>query len=379
VNVAGRLTRREVLAGGAALLFGRPGRSAQGFIPAELAAMEQAARDFMDRFQAPGLSVAFAKDGRLVYKRAFGEAAADEPLSTEHRFRVASVSKPFTAATVMSLVEQGKVKLSDRVFGPDAALGVDFGGPPYQKYVADITVDHLLTHTAGGWQNDGSDPMFRNPRMNARELIEWTIANVPLANPPGERHAYSNFGFCILGRVIEKLTGKTYAEAVRDEILKRCGISSMEIAGNTLRDRKPREVVYTGQNGQNPYNMQVSRMDAHGGWLSTASDLVRFVARVDQFPTVPDILKPPTERQMVTPSNVPGGGARYARGWAVNWANYFHSGSLPGTSTIMVRTGAGFCWAGLTNTRTEGINQALDRLMWEMIGKITTWPIGEPT
>lgn len=376
--MAGGLTRRGILAGGAALLLGSSAKAAQGFIPAELAAMEQAAGDFMDRFHVPGLSVAFAKEGRLGYKHAFGNAAADEPLTADHRFRVASVSKPFTAATIMSLVEQGKARLSDRVFGPDTLLGVDFGGPPFQKYVADITVDHLLTHTAGGWQNDGSDPMFRNPRMNQHELIEWAIANVPLGNPPGERHAYSNFGFCILGRVIEKLTGKPYVEAVRDAILKRCGITSMEIAGNTLRDRKPREVVYTGQNGQNPYNMQVSRMDAHGGWLSTASDLVRLLVRVDQFPTVPDILKPPTVRQMVTPT-VAQGGAHYARGWAVNRANYFHSGSLPGTSTIMVRTGTGFCWAGLTNTRAEGINQALDRLMWDMVGKITTWPDGEPT
>jgi len=362
-----------------AALLGSSARSAQAFIPAEVAAMEQAARDFMDHFRVPGLSVAFTKDGRLVYKHAFGNAAEAEPLTTDHRFRVASVSKPFTAATIMSLVEQGKVRLSDRVFGPDTVLGVDFGGPPYQKYVADITVDHLLTHTAGGWQNDGSDPMFRNPRMNQHELIEWAIANVPLSNPPGERHAYSNFGFCILGRVIEKLTGKPYSEAVSGEILKRCGISSMEIAGNTLRDRKPHEVVYTGQSGQNPYNMQVSRMDAHGGWMSTASDLVRFLVRVDQFPSVPDILKPGVLRQMVTPSSAPGGGARYARGWAVNRANYFHSGSLPGTSTIMVRTGSGLCWAGLTNTRTSGIDLALDRLMWDMVGKITVWPDGEPT
>lgn len=377
--MAGGLTRRKVLAGGAALLLGRSARSAQGFAPAELAAMEQAARDFMDRFHVPGLSVAFAKEGRLVYKHAFGSASADAPLTTDHRFRVASVSKPFTAATVMSLVEQGKVRLSDRIFGPDTVLGVDFGGPPYQKYVADITLDHLLTHTAGGWQNDGSDPMFRNPRMNQRELIEWAIANVPLSNPPGERHAYSNFGFCILGRVIEKVTGKPYAEAVGEAILKRCGITSMEIAGNTLQERKPREVVYTGQNGQNPYNMQVSRMDAHGGWLSTPADLIRFVVRVDQFPTVADILKPPTLRQMVTPSNAAGGGDRYARGWAVNRANYFHSGSLPGTTTIMVRTGSALCWAGLANTRTPGIDLALDRLMWDMVGKISVWPDGEAT
>lgn len=371
------INRRQLLAGAGALLLPQvSGAAADDFIPAEREAMEKAATDFMARCKVPGLSVAIAKDGRIRYVAAFGEAARGVRLTPKHVMRVASVSKPFTAAAVMALVEQGKLDLGARVFGPGAVLGTAYGAPPYAPHVAEVTVDHLLTHTAGGWQNDGTDPMFSNPRMNHHELIEWAIARVPLAHAPGEHHAYSNFGFCILGRVLEKVTGKPYEQAVREAVLDRCGIRSMAIAGNTRDDRRSDEVEYFGQQGQDPYGMQVRRMDAHGGWLAAPRDLVRFVLRVDQFPTVPDILKPPTVTRMVDPTPV--SDRHYARGWAVNGANYFHSGSLPGTSSIMVRTGGGFAWAGLANTRGPGINLALDRLMWDMIGKITVWPPGEP-
>jgi CubicO group peptidase (beta-lactamase class C family) len=105
-------------------------------------------------------------------------------------------------------------------------------------------------------------------------------------------YLHSNFGYCVLGRVIEKLTGRTYEAAVRERVLRPCGISSMRISGNTLAERAGREVVYYDQDGEDPYRMNVRRMDSHGGWLATPTDLVRFLVRVDGFPTKPDILKP---------------------------------------------------------------------------------------
>jgi CubicO group peptidase (beta-lactamase class C family) len=232
----------------------------------------------------------------------------------------------------------------------------------------------LLTHTAGGWQNDGRDPMFSHPRMDHRQLITWTVAHQPLTQPPEQHYAYSNFGYCVLGRVIEKLTGESYAEAVQERILRPCGISSMRIGGNTLAERAEREVVYYDQDGEDPYRMNVRRMDSHGGWLATATDLVRFLVRVDGFPTKPDILKSDTLQTMTTASAVSPG---YAKGWCVNkYHNWWHMGSLPGTITVMVRTSGQFCWAALTNTRTtkSPMGADLDALMWQMVGKITRWP-----
>jgi CubicO group peptidase (beta-lactamase class C family) len=378
-----RLTRRafcaRALAGTAVGVMARALKGAneqpQGFKPEELQAMEAAAAALMQKHQVPGLSVAIAKEGRLVYAQGFGLAdkTKNENVTPNHLFRIASVTKPITSTTIFRLIEDGKLRLSDKVFGPQALLGTEYGGPPYQQGIGEITVEHLLTHTAGGWQNDGSDPMFHHAGMDHKQLITWTIANQPLKNSPGGHFAYSNFGFCILGRVIEKLTGKPYAEAVKEKVLEPCGISGMSIAGNTEAERAPREVTYYGKKGENPYGMDVRRMDSHGGWLATATDLTRFLVHVDRFPTKPDILRPGTIDIMTAASVV---SPDYAKGWCVNkHNNWWHNGSLPGTSTIMVRTFHQFCWAALTNTSgSGGLGGDLDRLVWDMVGKITSWP-----
>jgi CubicO group peptidase (beta-lactamase class C family) len=132
------------------------------------------------------------------------------------------VSKPITSVTVMDLVEAGRLSLEDRVFGRGAILGTQYGRQPYGRWVEDIALKHLLTHTGGGWQNDGNDPMFRNPQMNHAELIDWTLNNQLLVHEPGTAYAYSNFGYCVLGRVIEHVTRRPYAEHVRERILRRC-------------------------------------------------------------------------------------------------------------------------------------------------------------
>lgn len=344
--------------------------------PPEHAAMEAAARDFMQLYAVPALSVAIGHAGQIIYRGAFGVADRErnEPLTPMHHFRIASVSKPITSVTIFTLIEQGRLRLGDRVFGPGALLGTDFGGPPYHPGLTDITLEHLLTHTAGGWTNDGNDPMFRNINMSHAELIAWTLKNRPLDHPPGKNYAYSNFGYCVLGRVIEKVTRQGYAAFATEAVLKRCNIEDMTIAGNTLAERRPLEVKYYGQ-GENPYDMNVRRMDSHGGWLARPANLVQLAMHVSALTPPPNILKPETIRVMTTPTAA---GPGYAKGWAINKAdNWWHNGSLPGTSTIMVRTHSGFCWAAFTNTsrRNSKIDGDLDKLIWDMVGDVKSWKV----
>jgi CubicO group peptidase (beta-lactamase class C family) len=313
----------------------------------------------------------------MVYCEGFGEAASGAPVTPDSLFRIASVTKPITSATIFRLIEAGKLRLADRVFGSDGLLDFGVGAAPKRDRLERVTLYHLLTHTAGGWRNDGTDPMFAHPEMDHGDLIAWTLRTHPLEQEPGERYAYSNFGYCLLGRVIERVTRRPYAEAVRQLILDPCGIRTMRISGNRRADRAPNEVVYAGQGGEDPYGMNVARMDSHGGWLATPTDLVRFLVRVDGFPTVADILRRDSIRTMTTPSRT---GSGYACGWQVNAANnWWHVGSLPGTTSVMVRTSGQFCWAALTNTRRPGsdINAAIDRLPWAMVGKVGRWPGGE--
>ena len=352
---------------------------------AERAAMARLALEFMEKFAVPGLSIAIARQGRVVYEQPFGVAAWDSraPLNAANLFRIASVTKPITSVAIFTLREKGKLALSDRVFGEGSILGTAYGTQPYKRYVTDITVDHLLTHSCGGWMNDSSDPMFRHPQMNHAELISWTLDTLPLLSPPGRDFMYSNFGYCVLGRVIEKISGQPYADFVSREVLSRCAITDMQIAGNTLRQRAPGEVVYEGQAGENPYNMNVARMDSHGGWIGSASDLARFAAHAAGIGPAPALLKPESVSKMVSPGPpFPGlPEVAYARGWWVRGqgkGNWWHDGSLPGTTSIMVKTSSGFSWAALCNTRrppSVAINNALDNLVWQMARHVSAWPL----
>lgn len=116
--------------------------------------MADHARAFMRQYAVPGLSMAIGHAGALVYEEAFGFADLErqEPASPVHPVRIASVSKPITSVAIFSLLEESRLRLSDKVFGPGAILGTDFGRPP--PLVGEITVEHLLTHTEGGWSND---------------------------------------------------------------------------------------------------------------------------------------------------------------------------------------------------------------------------------
>ena len=202
--------------------------------------------------------------------------------------------------------------------------------------------------------------------MSHRQLIRWAIADVPLANSPGAHYAYSNFGYCVVGRIIEKVTGQTYEQHVRAAVLERCGAGDMRISGNTPAERSRGEVVYYGSGGENPYNMNLRRMDSHGGWLATAAELVRFATHLNS-------LRPQSIAEMTTGTAA---NPQYACGWAVNRVpNWWHNGSLPGTTSIMVHTASGFCWSALLNTREAQVDTggALDRMMWEMVRKVKSW------
>src|SRR5208283_1100980 len=124
------------------------------------AAMFRIARAFMNKYEIPGLSISITRNGKFVYEHQFGMADRQETQQVLQNslFRIASVTKPITAVTIFTLIENGKLNLNDKVFGPCGILDDKFCKPPYKQYVTDIIVDHLLTHTCGGWPNDSSDP-----------------------------------------------------------------------------------------------------------------------------------------------------------------------------------------------------------------------------
>ncbi|MCW3464130.1 serine hydrolase domain-containing protein [Chitinophaga nivalis] len=331
---------------------------------------------YMQRYQVPGMAVAITLHGKLVYAKGYGQADTTQhtPVTPASLFRIASVSKSITAVAILKLVSDKKLSLNDLVFGPKGRLGIRYGHRPYSPYLRQVTIRHLLQHTAGGWTNNARDPMFLYPQLTADSLISRILDTAPLQHRPGAVYAYSNFGYCILARIIEKVTGMSYEQYVQTALLAPAGISTMQIGGNTVADRKPGEVTYYGQQQEQPYIYNITRMDGHGGWIASATDLARFLVRVDGFATPPDLLDRTTLRLMTTPSAA---NPSYAAGWLVNaWQSWWHAGALPGTASEIVRTARGFNWVVLCNTRSDkGFFNDLDGLIWEAVNDpATRWP-----
>jgi CubicO group peptidase (beta-lactamase class C family) len=368
------------------------------FSAADLQHIDTTVTNAMRASNTVGLSLAITIHGRLVFAKSFGQAdqSAGTALHPTNRLRLASVSKPITAIEIMHLVEQGRLNLSDRVFGKGALLGETYGLESDFKdaRVKDITVQELLEHTGGGWDNDGgdgsADPMFTEPTLDQAGLIKSVLKSTPLEFAPGTTYQYSNFGYCVLGRIIEQVTGKRYEDAVRDDVLRPSGAGSFAIGGDTRADRLSDEVAYhqVGAGAADPYGMKVRRMDSHGGWVGTPIDLLRIGVRADGFASVPDLLNASSTATMTTATtalDTAGNMPNYAKGWAVNGIpNWWHTGYLPGTQSIFVRTAdrygpSGkdeFVWSAATNSnnadRSKDID--LDQLMWDVVKGVHAWP-----
>ena len=333
--------------------------------------------EFMQKYSLPGLSVAFAKDGKILFASGYGFADKQlkETVNIKHRFRIASISKPITSVAILKLIEQNKLALNDKVFGKDGIFKGKYLKKPDTNIEA-IEIRHLLQHTAAPeWSNQGNrtDPMFVHYELSQHELIQKTFEERVVKNKPGSEYAYSNFGYMVLGRVIEKVSGKDYETFVNNLVSKH-GIKSFEIAGDGGTPRAKNETAYYNGHPPTLYNFPndfpTSRMDAHGGWIATAVDLVKFGQLVDNIKKPKNILSSKSIKIMKTTNDV---SKEYGFGWQVDKdKNFSHSGSLPGTASTLTITNDGMTWAILTNSRSDedGFYDELEGLMWKIIKEI---------
>lgn len=325
-----------------------------------------------------------------TYFRGYGSADAEGriPVTPHSLFRIASISKPITAVAVLALADRGQITLDDRLLDhldPDPLPSARRKPDPRWEQ---ITIRHLLQHT-GGWDRDATfDPMFRSTSIateaeqpgpaDANTIIRY-MRSQPLDFDPGTRIAYSNFGYCLLGRLIESVIGSTYESWVRETILLPLGITRMRIGASLPADRAPEEVHYhvapgslttsvfpgdrEGERVPAPYGgFHLEAMDAHGGWIASVEDLIRFARFLDR-PERFSFLSPDLRQEISRPPEAPvarddSGKIRasfYGLGWMVRpkskGANYWHTGSLPGTFSLLVRRWDGFSWVVLFNRR----------------------------
>lgn len=370
---------------------------------------------FMQEHRVVGAALAISDRGRLVHARGFGYADLGErqPVEPTSLFRIASISKPVTAMAIMQLVEQGKLKLDDKVFDIlDYEAHIPEGAEADPR-LSEITIRHLLQHRAGFDRDKSFDPMFQSRRF-AKELGESPpakpdhIIRIMLGRQldfdPGERYAYSNLGYCLLGRVIEKLTSTPYDEYVKKNVLAPIGITAMSIGASQRDGRQPDEVCYYDpgrgesvfeQDGEvevaSPYGgFYLEAMDAHGAWIASAVDLVRFGCAIEKGEECP-ILKASSINDMF--DRPPGKAGHdddgspkptyYGLSWSVTVddagkKSFSHSGSLPGTSTRLTCRPDGRNFAILFSSRQSPTSSRLSEdVLGELnkaIAEIEAWP-----
>jgi CubicO group peptidase (beta-lactamase class C family) len=322
---------------------------------------------YMSTYDVPGLGIAYCKGRELLFVGNYGVADRRKhiQLESKHLFRIASISKSITSVAIFKLIESGDLSLSQTVFGRDGVLK-EYYLSNHSGWLEQITVHHLLTHTSGGWRNEPHDPMLQNLHLNRTQFLQRTLDEFPLNAPPGYLYAYSNFGYYVLGRVIERCSKKAYEQFVQEVVLQPAGIRSMKL-GKTKQTQD--EVRYYGQGQIDPYSFPIELHDSCGGWLANPSELARFGAAV--FSTVdnagaPPLLQPGTIVQMTQSTNANPG---YAAGWSVDSKGVcFHSGGIEGTASFLVHAGAGFSWAIVVNTRRDHSNMEKDlhQLSWDI-------------
>ncbi len=389
-----------------ALGLASPALAQTGPAVPEMAHYDTFVQGLIAQYGIPGASVAVMKDGRLVYARGFGTAdpATGEPVQPTSRFRIASLSKSVTSAAAMRLVDQSLLDLDAPAFAllPDLP---PLAGQTEDPRLASVTVRDLLQHS-GGWDRDatGYDPMFDTRAIATAagvagppgcETIIRYMRGRPLDFAPGARYAYSNFGYCVLGRVMERASGQPYEALVRG-FLAEAGATGMQIGATRAEGRLPGEVRYVERYGRTcpsvfppyatvpcPYGeFYLEAMDAHGGWVASSIDLLRFIRAVDGRGG-DDLLSPAAIQAMTARPDLPtwnGTSSWYAFGWSVNTnGHWWHSGALNGTRTLMVRSNyRGLSWVVLVNTwpwqSDAAFISALDNGMWAQAQATTAWP-----
>jgi CubicO group peptidase (beta-lactamase class C family) len=356
-----------------------------------LSAFDRTIKDFMVSRKISAASLAITYKSRLVFARGYTWSKAASPVTEPTSlFRIASLSKPITSAGIFKLVEEKRLSLDDKVMDI-----LPFGTPEGQTpdpNLGKITILNLLEHL-GGWDRDKTfAPMFADKKISKALGVSLPITQAdiitfmngqPLQYTPGTKYAYSNYGYCLLGRVIEQKTGLSYEDYIKKFILSPLGITRMQIGHSKFEDRAPGEVTYES-NDESVYGaFDLENMDSHGGWLASAPDMARFAAAFDDETNCPILSADSIEKMFSLPAIIDRqkykpGDYYYACGWEVRdygngRRNTWHSGSLPGCYTFMARWSNGVDCVVLFNKRDPDFNK-IDPTLSSTVNSISNWP-----
>jgi uncharacterized protein (TIGR03437 family) len=386
-------------------------QSVTGVSSTATAGLDTVMQGLLTKYSIPGAALSVTKNGALVYARGFGygNTTSNTAVQPDSLFRVASVSKTFTAISILELVQQGKIQLSQSAFGLLPNI-TPLPGATLNAQLANVTVQDLLNMT-GGWDRSiVADPVDNSLAiskatgetgpLSCPEVIQYELS-LPLQHTPGTTYAYSNFGYCILGAIVEQVSGMDYVDFVRQNVLTPLGIQRAKQAEGLMSDTVNGEVTYYDYPGAplatNVYNPSGPLVPApygnhnfidsvsSGSWVTTPIELLRFVNGIDGMRGGP-LLQPATIQLMETEASAFSGASYYGLGFdmqktASGGFNWSKDGDLAGTAAYLYRGANGIDWAVAFNSAPLSSESSTDPFESDYVSQIqtaiaavTAWP-----
>lgn len=279
--------------------------------------------------EEPGATVLVSRKGQVIYQKGFGMADMElkVPMRAEMVFRIGSISKQFTAVAILQLMEKGKLSLQDDIkkFIPD-----------YPTHGYTITVEHLLTHTSGikSYTSMSSFDSIMNMHMKPLEMIAY-FKNQPMDFAPGTQWNYNNSGYFILGYIIEKVSGLTYEEYVKENLFKPASMTNSAYGNDTRIIANRAKGYQQGKEGyENARPLSMTLPYAAGSLVSTVEDLWKWNQAVHAYKLVS---KESLQKAFTDYKLTNGKPTKYGYGWGFNEvqgaATIEHSGGINGFVT----------------------------------------------
>lgn len=294
------------------------------------------------------VGIAIAYNGQIVHQATYGleDARNGVPPTPASRFRIASISKVFTATVVMQLVETGVVSL-DETFLP--SLGVRLADPR----AANITVRQLLSHTSG---LQVGQPVFFRGRVSTWQEASVAVLAEPLESDPGTTYKYSNANFTLLGSLIEQRTGLTYEQAVHDYLLTPLGLTGMRLAGTF--DTQIGDVYHPSTAGRN----YMESLGPAGQWIASPTEVMQLLLALQNSVPVSaalvDLMRTPVDTVEPNPQ------WRYGLGLRLRSdGTWGHSGTLEHAKAMALVRPDGWSACILVNGEVPGSTDTLATLI----------------
>lgn len=283
--------------------------------------------------ETPGVSVAVRRDNKIIYQRGFGLAdlAAKVKIEPKTNFRLASITKQFTALSIMLLENEGELSFDD-------PIGKFF--PKFPVNESEITIQNILQHTSGilDYENYMSDTL--TIPLKDQDVLEILLEQDSTYFPPGTLHKYSNSGYAILALIIEKISGKSYAEFLDENIFTPLGMNNSIAFENGISTISNRAFGYANSDSGFVFSDQslTSAVLGDGGIYSSTTDLLKWNESIENA----TLLKKEKLSLAFQKTQLPDGKvADYGFGWRLdpyrNIERKYHTGSTCGFSNIYMK------------------------------------------